>query len=324
MELTQVALIKEAQKWGIEVDLLEDCETDYILLSQGDKEVLFSESGTPFHELSYQTLYTVDNKQLCKRLFQKVNISTPKGIVFDDLDRQMVAINAFMRTGQLYVCKPLDGTEGKGVCMNIANIDDLRLAWNEWKHAYKYFMLEEQKDGGDLRIQVIGGKLVAACVREPAYVIGDGVTPLSVLVEQQHQKIQQQNPANKLELDRASYELLKQQQLTLTSIPTQGQKVQLKYVANMNQGAVSIDITDQIHPAYQTWVERLAETLPLSIFGLDVLTTDYKKAPTPDTAWALEINGQPYWYHHTFSERRTHNIAKLILEDVFDLNTTES
>jgi cyanophycin synthetase len=34
-------------------------------------------------------------------------------------------------------------------------------------------------------------------------------------------------------------------------------------------------------------------------------------------AKVLELNARPEWLHHTFSERRTHDVAALILESLF-------
>lgn len=319
LELTQVALIQEAAQMDIDVDLLEYCSTNNILLSKNGQDVLFSESGVPLDRLSYQAFFIAENKQYSKRLFKKLAISHPKSIVFKDINAEKNRINSFFQKGQVYVCKPLNGTEGQGVHMHITSIPQLQEVWKTLRLSYDSFILEEQKAGGDLRIQVIGGKIVAACIREPAFIIGNGKDTVQELAAEQKQIIENQNPANTLTLDEASFKLLAQQKLTINSIPTQGQKVSLKYVANMNQGAVATDITAEIHPNYKEWIEKIANELNWSIFALDVLTLDYTVAPSTQNAWALEINGQPYWYHHTFSEKRTHNIAKMILEEVFNV-----
>lgn len=317
MELTQIELVKEAQKMDIDVDLLEHCSTDNILLSKDGKEVLFSDCGTPLDQLSYQAFFIAANKQYCKRLFDDLDIPHPKSIIFHDMDKELQNIQAFWKKDQVYVCKPLDSAEGKGVMMNIKSIEQLRTVWDGLKQEYSTLILEEQKAGGDLRIQVIGGKIVAVCIREPAFVVGDAQSTVQELVAARKAIIEQQNPVNTLVLDDPSFELLKKQNLSLDSIPKLDQKVQLKYVANMNQGAVSTDITYEMHPDYQDWIQKISDKLQLSIYALDVLTLDYTAPPTDQNAWALEINGQPYWYHHTFSEKRTHNIAKMILDDVF-------
>lgn len=317
MERIQEELVREAQRLGVAVDLLENCATDNMLLSKNGKEVVFGNCATPLNQLSYQAYFTAANKQYCKHLFERLKISCPKSLVFSNGMVEKERIETFMQSNQLYVCKPLNGAEGEGVNMYIKSIEGIIEAWDLWKDKYDQFMVEEQVVGSDLRLQAIGGRIVAACVREPATVVGDGINTVKELIALRRSEIQLQNPLNKLELDAASFELLKAQKLNLSDVPNLHEKVQLKYVANMGQGATSIDITDEIHPDYNQWIARITENLNLSIFALDVLTTDHTQAPNSKIAWALEINGEPYWYHHTFSERRTHNIAKLILEDVF-------
>ena len=113
--------------------------------------------------------------------------------------------------------------------------------------------------------------------------------------------------------------MLAQQAVQWEDVLALGQEVQLKEVANMNKGATAFDITDNIHPAYARWIEQVYEVLQQRVFALDVITADPTQPPTPTTAWALEINGESYWLHHTFSERRTHDMARLILKDTFDL-----
>ena len=54
----------------------------------------------------------------------------------------------------------------------------------------------------------------------------------------------------------------------------------------------------------------------MTLFALDVITPDYDHFD-PDYSKALEINAQPVWLHHTFSEKRQHDLARLILKNLF-------
>ena len=203
--------------------------------------------------------------------------------------------------------------------MHIAHYSEVEQYWLKWKDRFSIFMLEEQVEGEDVRIQAIGGELVAACKRIPAYVNGDGRSHLSALIERKQIEVARQNPHNQLVIDEESIELLRRQQITMEGIPLQGQKIQLKYVSSMAQGGVAVDITDKLHPKYAEWTKKLAELLDISIFALDLITTDHSVEPTFERSWAIEINAKPQWLHHTFSERRTHAVPEKILKLVFDL-----
>ena len=317
MDPMQELLRLEAVKWDIEV--VEPFDQGSLLFIKDDREVLFSE-GFPLNLISVQSERIIDNKQFTKRYFEKAGIYHPESLTFHSLNRQSESdIKNFWQSGQVYVCKPLNALNGEGVQMHVSDYSEIQQYWLKWKDKFNTFMLEEQVEGKDLRIQAIGGKVVAACTRVPAYVIGDGNSLLNELIERRQLEVARQNPLNQLVIDEDSIELLNRQQMQLDSIPSKGQKIQLKYVANMAQGGVAVDVTDKLHPKYAESTKKLAELLDISIFALDLITTDYSEEPTFENSWAIEINAKPQWLHHTFSERRTHPIPEKILKLVFDL-----
>ncbi len=103
---------------------------------------------------------------------------------------------------------------------------------------------------------------------------------------------------------------------TLESVLAAGEEVRLKTISNMSVGGVAVDVTDRIHPDYARWVEAVAARLGLDIFALDIVAADPAAEPG-SSASVLEINPRPQWLHHTFSERRTHDIPGLILDHLF-------
>lgn len=321
MEKIQQVLVEKAATLGIAWEALTAYGSDQLLLSYEGREVLFGVDAVPLHELNLQAYHTARNKQYSKRLFAQLGIPHPQSMVFQDPIAQQAQLQAHLDGATPFVCKPLDGMEGKGVRLHCRTLADVAAAVQDSQTRYgaRDFMLEEQVSGADLRLQAVGGRLVAACRREPATVRGDGRSTLRALLQARQAVIHGQNPSNKLEVDAPMERLLQHQGLGWDSVPAEGQAVQLKELANMNQGATAYDITDTIHPTYARWIEQLAQALRQRVFALDVLTTDYRAEPTADNAWALELNGESYWLHHTFSEGRTHDIATLILKDTFDM-----
>ncbi|MCP4442693.1 MAG: ATP-grasp domain-containing protein [Aureispira sp.] len=311
-------LVSAAKDLAIEVIELDSIGAEGILLFKKDnKEVVFRE-GFPLNLLNTQTEFWLDNKQLTKRTFEQLGITCPKSIVIEATQNEQ-AIADFWVDGVVYVSKPLYGTDGDGVEMNVKTKEHLKDYLNNWKSKYKLFLLEEQVEGEDLRIHILGGKIVAACCRKPAYVVGDGEQNIEELISQRSKVIKQQNPANKLIVDQVTKDLLRIQGLLLSTIPKKGQEIKLKHVANMSQGGIAIDITEELHPKYQEWVTLLAKELNASCFALDAITKDHTVYPE-DTTWALEINPRPHWLHHTFSEVKQHPMAQMILKEVFGLN----
>ena len=70
--------------------------------------------------------------------------------------------------------KPHDGHHGKGVTTGIGDEKDLREAFARAKEISDKVIVEKYYTGNDYRMLVVDGRLVAAAMREPAAVTGDG------------------------------------------------------------------------------------------------------------------------------------------------------
>jgi len=283
-----------------------------ILEKNGLSELIID--GIPTSWINVRSQFYCDNKQLTKLAYESLNIPYPKGVVFKEATDKN--LKAFFQEGQTYVCKPLDGTNGVGVQMNIKELGEIRAYCEAFKSLNTDFLIEEQVQGEDLRIHVIDGKIIAACIREPAYVKGNGKDTLETLITNRRAEMRKQNPNNFLEIDEATEDLLIQQKIDLSTIPKVNRKIILKNVANMAQGGIATDVTDDIHPIYQKWVADLSNYLGTGYFGLDVITTDYTQSPK-GKGYVIEINARADWLHHTFSDRKTHDVAGIILQQLF-------
>ncbi len=314
--LQHTQLITRAKQLGIavtDVSRMMQCDTA-ILEYNGISELVMN--GIPTSWINVRSQFYCDNKQLTKLAYEALGIPHPKSIVFLTPDEP--DLGTFMEKNRLYVCKPLDNTNGIGVGIHLDSLEKVKTHFEAFAYLKEPFMLEEQIAGKDLRIHVIGGKIVAACIREPAFVVGNGTDTLKMLIEKRRAVIHKQNPNNSLEIDEATTSLLTQQQIKLSDIPQKDRKIQLKHISNMAQGGVATDVTDEIHTVYQDWAAALSGYLKTGYMGLDFITTDHSAQPTGHS-WLLEINARADWLHHTFSERKTHDMAGLILEKVFGI-----
>lgn len=309
-------VVEEAIRRGITVtDVSDVIEFPAVLLEspKGQRELVVQ--GGPSSWTHMQTRCLCDYKHLTKIVFQRVGINAPKNILFNNPTD--TNIKDFFEPGQSYVCKPNIGDGGIGVELGIRSLEEIQSYWERNKQLCTAFLLEEQvTTGSDLRIQVIGGKIAAACIREPACVIGNGKNSLIELIDARRMIMKTQNPANHLELDKVSMKLIEQQRLHLASIPIDGQKVVLKTVSNIGQGGIPIDVTDKLHPTYHQWVKKVEAFLKTAYFALDFISPDPAENPIK-TSYCIEINPQPTWLHHTFSERKTHNLAAVVLDCLF-------
>ena len=307
-------LLDRAQKLGLGIkDVSRLMHKHAAILEKDDVSELVID-GIPTSWINVRSQFYCDNKQLTKFAYEGLNIPYPKGIAFANPRDQ--ELQSFVKEGQTYVCKPLDGTNGVGVQMNIRSLGEVHTYYENFGHLDANFLIEEQIEGVDMRIHVMQGKIVAACIREPAFVLGNGKASLETLIEERRAEMRSQNPNNVLVLDAVSNELLRTQQVVLSDIPANNQKIILKNVANIAQGGIPIDITDDLHPIYQKWVTALSNYLKTGYFGLDVIAKDYTKHPIGQ-AYVIEINARADWLHHTFSKHKTHDIAGIILSELF-------
>lgn len=312
-----VQLIQKAQALGITtIDLSQLMQKPATILEYNGISELIVE-GVPASRINVRSQYYCDNKQLTKLAFEALHLPHPRSIVFQMADEAQVA--AFFRDGKTYVCKPLDGTNGDGIVTHIRDLETVKKYYQEYKYLNTRFLLEEQVEGEDLRIQVLDGKIAAACVRQPAFVLGNGKDSLEILIEKRRAVMRTQNPGNRLDIDSATETILSQQGISLPAVPKENQKIQLKFVSNMAQGGIATDVTDDIHTFYNDWVNALSAYLCTSYFGLDIMTTDYTQDPHFHAS-VLEINARAEWLHHTFSERKTHDIAGMILKSIFGID----
>ena len=315
MKLQHDLILRKAKEKGYKVtDLSSTLNTFAALIEYNDQSELIYE-GTPLSLINLRSLRYFDNKQLTKLALAKLDVPHPKSMLFQDPKEE--SISSFLDTNKKYVCKPPDMSEGVGVEMNFTQLQEIEDYWQRNQHLGNTFMLEEQVEGEDLRMQVIGGKIKAACTREPAFVIGDGENNIEKLVENRRIIIKSQNPSNDLKIDKTTLKLLENQHLQLSDIPSKGKKIILKELANMSQGAVAIDMMHSLHPCYQEWVDKIVAYLKVDFFAIDFITKSFDKDPLTNTI-VLEINAQPEWLHHTFSEGLQHDIAGMILQDLFE------
>ena len=254
------------------------------------------------------------NKQLAKTVFEILNLPHPKSIVFHHPFEQ--SVQDFFKPQQLYVCKPLHGKEGKGVCMNIDSLEMLQHCWETHKNAYDLFMLEEQKKGKDVRLLVIKGRIIAACNRIPAYVTGNGKDNLQALIEKRQKFLSERYDNVFLTINEDSQYLIAKQNLSFDAIPKKGKRIQLRSIANINSGGVAFDITEELHPNYQKWVNLICTYLKQDYFGIDIISTDFTKDPQQNGC-IIELNSRPMWGLHIDSKRKNHDVIKIILEALF-------
>lgn len=178
-------------------------------------------------------------------------------------------------------------------------------------------VIQEHLEGSDLRIQAVDGKLFAACIRVPAHVIGDGKSTISELIAAKSKLKLKQHPDNGIKVTDTTLELLKEQVLSLDSIPKDGRYCHLQKAANISLGGDAVDVTDQLNKDFYRMTEQIARLLKIKVFAIDLITQPTLQKITDATlanSAILEVNAPCMWAHHHFAVGKKRNVAAALLD----------
>lgn len=117
--------------------------------------------------------------------------------------------------------------------------------------------------------------------------------------------------------------MLKEQGLTIHSVPEKDQIVYLRENSNISTGGDSIDVTDEFSEAYKQIAQQAVEALGAKISGIDLIIPDKDIDPqTDDQAYGIiEANFNPAMHMHVYpfagkGRRLTMNVLELLYPEV--------
>lgn len=119
--------------------------------------------------------------------------------------------------------------------------------------------------------------------------------------------------------------MLKEQGLTIHSVPEKDQIVYLRENSNISTGGDSIDVTDEFSDAYKQIAQQAVEALGAKISGIDLIIPDKDIDPqTDDQAYGIiEANFNPAMHMHVYpfagqGRRLTMNVLELLYPEVIN------
>ena len=238
-------------------------------------------------------------------MIKRLNLPLPKWEVIDSIKHLE---KVFPEYEKPVVIKPTGLTGGHGVVVGINTLEEATKAFKFAKEAGEgkatwqtKVMIQEQVKGEDYRILVINGKLEIATKRIPAFIIGNGKLNIKQLIEKENSDPRRDttNPAHILKpiaIDEPLKDYIKEQGLTLNSVPEKGEKINVRKIASMSQGGITEDFTDMVSKEIKAIVESLAHSVHAFTLGVDVMCLDISKPLTKDNGAILEINTMPESY----------------------------
>ncbi len=309
------SIVNEATKRGISHFRLN--EDSYVQLGQGVHQRRIQ--ATMMDNTSALGVEIADDKESTKKLLSSMGIPVPEGRSVQSADE---ALQAAEEIGYPLVVKPLVGNHGRGITVNVTNAKELLVAYQMACKIYETCLVEKYLEGFDFRVLVINGKFVAAALREPAYVIGNGKDTIKQLIDTVNKDpergIGHEKNLTRITIDYMTKRLLSLKQLTLESILADGEKVYIKSTANLSVGGTALDVTENVHPLNQLMAQRISQIIGLNVIGIDIIADSLEKPLRSGSSGVVEVNAAPGFRMHLNPTNGTpRNISSYILDMLF-------
>lgn len=234
------------------------------------------------------------DKELTKCLLDAAGVPVPQGRSVATADE---ACRVAEEIGGPVVLKPRDGSQGKGVAVNVQGQEQVRAAYDIASEYGSEVIVEQYFPGHDFRLLVVGDKLVAAARRDPPQVIGDGERSIAQLVEQINADPLRGeghgSSLTKIRLDDIALATMATQHYTADSIPEKGVLVTLRNNANLSTGGTATDVTDHVHPELAAAAVAAAQMVGLDICGIDLVSENVYEPLDKQGGFIVEVNAAP-------------------------------
>ena len=260
----------EALRRGIRVEVTDGAWGE-MRLSLGGRTVLTRESLSEL--TSSVAMSRCDDKRVTRRVLERAGLRVPRGVAVADQDldgaQQLLA-----EVGEVVV-KPARGEQGRGITVGVRDQAGLERAVRAALAHCPDVLVEELVRGEDLRVVVIDYEVVAAAVRRPAEVVGDGRTPVASLVtEASRRRERATRGESRIPLDESTAEVVAESGYRMDDVPSEGERVRVRRTANLHTGGTIEDVTARLHPEVVRAAVTASRALGIPVTGLDFLVPD--------------------------------------------------
>ena len=258
-----------------------------------DIRFYFRSSNFEFENLvAYQIC---GNKEVTNKILHDNGFPVPNYKCLSITDVQ-IALEFFCKDKCLYVVKPVHGSKGDGVVTHIQTRANLLLAMAyAFSHSKGRIMLEQFFDGTNFRFTVLDGEVLSVVERIPAYVVGDGSTPINKLIDAKNMKIGRTDYTQlwKIKKSWKTRQYLKSQGLALSSVPTANSIVQVSGTCNRAEGGEIQNIKHLVHSSYMEIAIEATNSVHSRFCGVDIIAKNIGKGASKENFIINELNTTP-------------------------------
>jgi len=264
------------------------------------------------------------DKRLTRQILDQLGLPVTRQSIVDEADE---AVSEAEKIGFPVVVKPLDGSHGDAVAINLKTADEVRTAFEKARElSSRGVIVEACQSGHDYRILVVDGRVVAVAQRVPGHVVGDGVSSVAALIDavnsDPRRGVGHEKVLTRLVVDDQARRLLALAGLGLGSVPAAGQTVYLRSTGNLSTGGTAVDKTDAIHYDNRLMAERGVKAIGLDVAGVDFVSPDISRSYKEVGGAIVEINAAPGFRMHVApTEGTPRDVAGPVLDMLFPRGT---
>jgi GNAT-family acetyltransferase (TIGR03103 family) len=281
-------IVDEARRRGILVEMI-DAEHGFFRLSHGGRSIRCRESLT---DLTTAVAMSIcDDKAVTRRIVEEAGLAVAAQLMADDEE----ALESFLAEHKAVVVKPARGEQGQGVAVGIEHMESLKTAIANARQLCDQVLVEAFWPGEDLRLVVIGFRLVAAAIRRPAQVTGDGQSTIKRLIERQSRRRQAATGGeSRIPLDEETRRCVAKAGYALDDLLPEGEVLAVRKSANLHTGGTIHDVTGEVHSRLIEAAVTAARAINIPVVGIDFIV---KSPRVPDYVF-IEANERPGLANH--------------------------
>jgi D-alanine-D-alanine ligase-like ATP-grasp enzyme len=231
------------------------------------------------------------NKDEATKYVLAKGINTPVTLRVDkDAINEKAVISALALYDKIVV-KPLDRSLSLGLTTDVKTLEKALESIGKAGRYSDNVLLQEQVYGDEIRFAVIDGKISSALMRRTPQVIGDGMSSLQELVDVENKK-REEVTNTMVNYPQLGPSLIRRS-LDMSSIPLDGQVVELSRATMISRGCSVYDVLERVDEGYLRIVEEIVSGLDTGFIVVDMFIADYTKTARDDNYWFIEFNTSP-------------------------------
>lgn len=281
-------IVDEARRRGIDVEVT-DAEGGFFRLFYGGRSIHCREA---LSELTSAVAMSIcDDKAVTRRMVEQAGVTVPEQLVAGDKQ----AMREFLERHGSVVVKPARGEQGRGIAVGVETMAELEAAVEDARNYCDRVLIEQCVTGEDLRLVVIDFRLVAAAVRRPAQIVGDGATTIRELIERQsRRRMAATGGESSIPLDGETERTVAAAGYDFETILPEGTALNVRRTANLHTGGTIHDVTSHVHPRLVDAAIRAARAIDIPVTGIDFMVPSPYE---PEYAF-IEANERPGLANH--------------------------